>query len=123
DGLIPVVEIPQDDAHPPPPARVLNKPKVRQGFLDPLVSLLLTRPIGELRQPRPARATCPVKVAHDHVVQEYIMQSARSQFRTAEMRVNIQDGDRAPAVLERSRKIKCVHDLCCNVCLNESGRS
>ena len=80
-----------------------------QRFLDALVRLLLARPMWKLRQPRPARTTCRVKVTHNHVIEQNVMQPPRGQFCAAEMRVDIENGDSPECIFERLNNTDCVH--------------
>src|SRR5262249_7210758 len=88
----PVVKVLENDANTPPSAGVLNEPQVGKSFLKALVRLLLGWPIGELRQSRPAWATCRVEVAHQHMIQQDIVQTSGGQARAAQVSVNIEDG-------------------------------
>jgi len=91
DRFAPTVEIAHNNADAPPTARVLDEPQVGQRLPDALVSLLLGGPIGKLGEPRAAGATGRVKVAHHHVIEQDIVQAARTQARAAKVRVDIQD--------------------------------
>jgi hypothetical protein len=64
-----------------------------QRSLNAGMSLRRIRPVRELRESRAARTTRRIQIAHDHVIQQHIMQSARAQPPTDQMRVDIQARD------------------------------
>ena len=68
----------------------MNRRYGSASWMRPWASLLV-RPVGELREARAARTTRRVKIAHDHVIEQNVVQSLRGEFRPAQMRVDIQN--------------------------------
>src|SRR6185369_2513612 len=91
--LLPTIEIAQNGAHSPPGTGIPNLGKEWQRFLDAGVGFLFGGPIGKLRQPGSGRTPCRKKIAHHHVVKQYVMQTARTEPPADQMRVNVEHWD------------------------------
>ena len=65
--------------------------QVGKRLLDPGVCFGLVGPAGKLGQPRPGRTAGGIEVADDHVIEQDVVQSPRSQLAADQVRVDVED--------------------------------
>src|SRR5258707_266600 len=94
DLIVPVVKIAQDRAHAPPRAGVANLWEKRERFLDAGMRFLFRWPIGKLRETRAGGTARRIKIAHHHVIEQDVMESACAEPSTDQMRVDIEHRER-----------------------------
>src|SRR6266404_2978139 len=95
DRFAPSVEVRQNPANAPKRTGVLDRQEEGQGFFDALSGLGLTRPAWILGQTRAARASRGVKVRDHHVVEQDVVQAARAEATTNQVRMDVQYRDLA----------------------------
>ncbi len=90
DRLPPIVEIFENHPQRPRATGVADHGEIGNRPGDSLLGLLLRRPAGELRQPRPVGAAGGVKIADDHVVEHQVVQPAGAQVAAHQVRMHVE---------------------------------
>ena len=91
DGLVPTVQILEDDADAPGCAGVPHVAEVGQRLFNACVGFRGGGPSGVLRETGSGRASGRVKVADAHVVQEDVVETARAQSAADEVGMDVDD--------------------------------